>query len=180
MLIVLGGLPGTGKTTLARHIVEAFRACYVRIDTIEQTLRDTGLVDGEMGPAGYVLGYRLASENLRLGQTVVADSVNSIAITRDAWRRTGEQHDAVVIEVEVICSDPTEHRRRVESRAGDIPGLTPPTWDAVIAREYEPWDRDHIVIDTAGRTERDCVRETIGQIARAGGVAVEPFGQQTG
>ncbi|WP_371126640.1 AAA family ATPase [Variovorax sp. EL159] len=35
MLIVLGGLPGTGKTTIAREIVARSRAVYLRIDAIE-------------------------------------------------------------------------------------------------------------------------------------------------
>jgi len=37
-----------------------------------------------------------------------------------------------------VCSDVTEHRRRVEERTADIPGHAEPTWDDVISREYEP------------------------------------------
>ncbi len=38
------------------------------------------------GPEGYIVAYRLAEHNLRLGLAVVADSVNPIEITREAWR----------------------------------------------------------------------------------------------
>lgn len=54
-----------------------------------------------------------------------------------------------VVEVEVVCSDPVEHRRRAESRVLDVPGLANPTWDAIVAREYEQWTRDRLVVDTA-------------------------------
>ena len=54
------------------------------------------------------------------------------------------------IQIEIVCSNLTEHRRRVESRTADIPGLRLPTWQEVCDREYEPWDAD-IVIDTAGQ-----------------------------
>jgi hypothetical protein len=61
--------------------------------------------------------------------------------------------------VEVICSDVAEHRRRVASRSADIPGLKLPTWSEVEAREYEPWDGKHLVIDTAHRAVEGSVTE---------------------
>jgi hypothetical protein len=72
-----------------------------------------------------------------------------IASTRAAWRAVGKRAAVAVVEVEVICSDIAEHRRRVASRSADIPGLKLPTWSEVEAREYEPWDGKHLVIDTA-------------------------------
>lgn len=44
------------------------------------------------------------------------------------------------------------HRRRVESRQSDIPGLAAPAWNDVETCEYQPWNREHLVIDTANRT----------------------------
>jgi hypothetical protein len=53
------------------------------------------------------------------------------------------------VEIEVVCSDLALHRERVESRTSDIDRLTPPTWKEVLNRHYEPWDRDHLVLDSA-------------------------------
>ena len=152
MLIVFGGLPGTGKTTLARLAAREYRAVYLRIDTIEQALRSSGALAGEVGGAGYIVGYALAEANLRLGQTVVADSVNPLAITRDAWRKAASNAQSRIVEIEMICSDPAEHRRRVETRTVDVAGLVLPSWEAVQQREYEAWDRPRLVLDTAGRS----------------------------
>ena len=82
MLLIFGGLPATGKSTISQCIAKEFQAIHVRVDSIEQALRDEGLnaVYGE----GYAIAYRIAADNLSLGSTVVADSVNSIGITRDA------------------------------------------------------------------------------------------------
>lgn len=41
MLIVFGGLPGTGKSTIARALARALRATYLRVDVIEQAIRVT-------------------------------------------------------------------------------------------------------------------------------------------
>jgi predicted kinase len=107
-------------------IAEEHAATYLRIDTIEQMLRSSGvLVGDDVGPAGYLVAYKVAESNLLMGRMVVADSVNPLAVTRDAWRRVAASTSSEIVEVEVVCSDLAEHRRRVETRATDVPGLGP-------------------------------------------------------
>jgi predicted kinase len=158
VLIAFAGLPGAGKTAIAREVARRTSAVYLRIDSIEQALRDSGALRGPVDDAGYRAAYAVAEDNLRLGRTVVADCVNPIAITREAWRETARRAGARVLEVEVRCLDAREHRRRVEERAGDIPGLRLPTWDDVAAREYHSWDRERLVLDTAAQGVEECVR----------------------
>ena len=152
MLIILGGLPGVGKTTLARELARLLRAVHVRIDSIEEAIRESGAAVGSLDDAGYRVGYAVAEDNLRLGRIVIADSVNPLTVTRDAWLAVATRTGAPVAEVEIECSDAREHRRRVEQRVKEIPTETGPTWEDVISREYHAWDRARIVIDTAGRT----------------------------
>jgi len=159
LLIVFGGLPGTGKTTLARAIAADCDATYLRIDTIEQALKNAGAVTGDIGPTGYIVAYALTEANLKLGGIVVTDSVNRIAVTRDAWLKVAKDAHARIVEIEVVCSDEAEHRRRVETRVLDVPGLVPPTWKDVRDREYEPWSRPRIVIDTAHKSLEDTLAE---------------------
>jgi predicted kinase len=149
VLIIFGGLPGTGKTTLARALAEQLGAVFLRIDSIEQALRQSQAFAGSMDDAGYRVAYAVASDNLRLGRTVVADSVNPLQITRTAWRAAATAVGARAVEVEVVCSNAAEHRRRIESRLTDIPSLSLPSWQEVCDREYDPWDRAHIVVDTS-------------------------------
>jgi predicted kinase len=163
MLIIFGGLPGTGKTTLSQALARHLGAVHVRIDTIEHAITAG---DGRpAGEAGYRVGYAVAEDNLRLGRIVIADSVNPLQITRDAWRAVAGRADVPWIEVEIICADADEHRRRVESRGADIPGARQPTWEEVAAREYQPWDRAHVVIDTAGRTVEECLAQLSAALA---------------
>lgn len=146
MLIILSGRSGVGKTTIARALAAAIDAVHLRIDSIEQALRTCGVaVESE----GYVVAYAVAEDNLRLGRTVIADSVNPWPLTRDAWRSAAARASVPAIDVEIVCSDSREHRRRVETRIADVPGLTLPTWSEVADRDYRPWDREHLVIDTA-------------------------------
>jgi predicted kinase len=148
-LIVLAGLPGTGKSTIAVPLARELRASYLRIDTIEQALVDSGELVGRPRTAGYIAGYALARDQLGVGVTVVVECVNPLKVTRDAWKSVADQQRAWLLDVELVCSDPDEHRSRVENRSVDVPGLILPSWREVLDREYEEWDRDRLVIDTA-------------------------------
>jgi predicted kinase len=159
MLIIFGGLPASGKTTIARDLARQLGATYLRIDTIEQAIRDSATVSQPMNDEGYRVAYAVAEDNLRLGLTVIADSVNPVRLSRDAWIGVAHRAQARAAEVEVICSDPQLHRQRVETRSADITGLQLPTWEEVVAREYDPWEREHIVVDTAGRSVTESVEE---------------------
>lgn len=146
VLIIFGGLPATGKTTLSRELTRRLAATYIRVDAIEQSLRAAG---HDVGPIGYVIANALAAENLRLGRVVVADCVNPVLASRDGWRQTALQSSARIAEIEVICSDVALHRQRAEARTSDIAGLKLPTWQDIVSRDYERWDREHLVLDTA-------------------------------
>lgn len=158
MLIILAGLPGSGKTTLAKALSRRLGAVHVRVDTIEQNIRNAGL---EPGPAGYMVAYAVAEDNLSLGHIVVADSVNSLTITRRAWRAVAERQGVPSAEIWVRCLDKAEHRRRVDTRVTDVPGLVKPGWASTEARIFEDWETDPLIIDTAGRTPDEIVVDLI-------------------
>lgn len=166
MLVILGGLPGAGKTTLARGLAQRLAAVHVRIDSIEQALRSAPALARGVREEGYLAAYAVAEDNLRLGHTVIADSVNPIAITREAWRGVAARAGVHALEVEVVCSDSVEHRRRVETRASDIAGLALPRWEDVTARQYERWT-PACVIDTAARSAEEAIAELSARIASA-------------
>lgn len=166
MLFIFGGLPATGKSELASHLAHRLGAVYLRIDTIEQAMRDGGLEIN--GPEGYIVAYRVAADNLRLDRDVVADSVNPLAITREAWRDVARQAGTPFCEIEIICSDRAEHRRRVETRKSQVPGLRLPSWQDVVERRYELWSGDPLVVDTAGQTPAGSKQALIQLLAAAG------------
>jgi predicted kinase len=160
MLVVLSGLPGVGKTTIARALARTLGGVHVRIDSIEQALRNAGL---KVKAEGYSVAHAVAEDNLRVGRIVVADCVNPWPLTRREWRSVADRARVRVLEVEVVCSDVETHRFRIESRVADIEGHTVPTWADVLARDYHSWTSDRLVIDTA----RSSVEQSVRQIARA-------------
>jgi len=149
MLIVFGGLPGTGKTTIARALASRIGAVYLRIDSLEQAFIGAVGENVDIGAAGYLAGYAVARDNLKLGLNVIADSVNALHVTRAAWRNVAASARVAIFEIEVICSDADIHRFRVEGRIADIDRYMLPTWGSVLERHYDAWSSEHMIIDTA-------------------------------
>jgi predicted kinase len=162
-LYIFSGLPGSGKTTLSQLLAQRIKAAYLRIDTVEQALRD--LYSADVQSEGYRLSYRVAADNLHIGVSVVADSCNPIELTRREWEQVALEAKTRYINIEVICSDTHEHRQRVGTRKATVPGLRLPTWKEVENREYHGWTVDRIIIDTSGKREIECIEELISELS---------------
>jgi predicted kinase len=155
LLIEFGGLPGTGKSTLAGHLADRLDAVWLRVDEIENAMRRNGLRPGQTGIAAYSVAHDVAAGHLRRGMTVIADAVNAVAEARAGWSGLAAEAGARHLVIETECPDTTEHRRRVDERAADIPGWTYPGWAAVSERagEYQPRTDERLRVDTTRPVE---------------------------
>ncbi|WP_128291724.1 AAA family ATPase [Afifella aestuarii] len=159
LLVSLSGLPGVGKSSIASVLAAEIEAIWLRIDSIENAIRASGVVDDDMKDAGYRAAYAAAADNLALGHRVIADCVNPWMLTRDAWGEVARTADAELLEVEIICTDRDAHRQRVETRMMVSDGCAGPTWQEVVARDYRPWTRPVPVVETAGKKVCDCAAD---------------------
>ena len=163
-LIVFAGLPGTGKSTIAREVARRTGAIWLRVDSMDQAIWASRTAPADLRDWTYRAAQAVAEDNLRLGRDVIGDCVNDWTVARNGWQAAGLRGGADVLWVEIICTDPAEHRNRVETRVSDVPGLIPPSWEEVIGRDYHPWDRDRLTIDTAGRGVEECVDLVLGAL----------------
>jgi len=163
-LYIFSGLPASGKTTLARLLSQQIKAFYIRIDTVEQGLRD--LCNYKVEGEGYRLSYRLARDNLVIGHSVIADSCNPIALTRAEWQAVATATNANYVNIEVYCSDKNEHKYRVDSRECTTENMQLPTWHQVQNREYDKWDETVIRIDTFNKKSLESLKELVEKLAK--------------
>lgn len=138
-LIILAGLPGTGKTTLARRLSKALALVYLRVDCVEAPFTAQNPKAGSTGE-GYRALINLARENLELGHGVIMDTVNPLHISRAMFKALSEEVTAETFQFELKLKDRSLHKKRVEERTSDISNFRVPTWQDVLNREYEDWD----------------------------------------
>ena len=148
---MMSGLPGAGKSSLADALARRLGAVMVSVDPIEDALIRSGLpMSFETGVAAYEVGAVVALTQLRNGLAVVADAANTVESGRTVWRTVAEQAAVPLKVIEVVCSDPDVHRRRLESRRRGLVAYPEPSWDEVIRRgaEADPWTSPRIVVNS--------------------------------
>ncbi len=152
MLVVMMGLPGTGKSAIAEAIARAMGAPVFSVDPIEATLIRAGITrEQRSGYAAYDLALMLARSQLELGQSAVVDAANYIEIARAWWRELASEFGVRRVLIECVCSDAELHRRRIETRQRDIPGfIYEPSWEDIeeLRTEYEPCHEDRLILDS--------------------------------
>ncbi|MFD8216846.1 AAA family ATPase [Streptomyces sp. NPDC059697] len=151
MLIAMAGLPGVGKSAIAEAVGRALSAPVVSVDPIEAAMWRAGVARSQpTGLAAYVVAETVADGVLALGQSAIVDAVNAVDAARGQWRSLAARHGVRMAFVEVVCSDPAVHRRRLESRSRGIEGFAEPTWDAVerLRTQFVPWADHRLVLDT--------------------------------
>lgn len=148
VLVVLAGLPGTGKTTVGRLLARRLRAAYLRADVIASPLLLEGLTedDAEAGRVAYGIAREVAIENLRAGVPVVVDGVHATHERRAMWRDVAETTNTRLVQLEMTLDDEAEHRRRAEKREA-------PTWQQILDMAYDDWsetpDGRRLLVDTS-------------------------------
>lgn len=161
-LVLVGGLPGSGKTTLAAALGDITGWPVLRSDVIRKEL--AGVPAAEPAAAAYQSGIYgtehtgrthqellvRAEAALRHGHSVLLDATWRRARHRELARATAERARADV--VELCCDAPRavrERRARVRSAAGrDASDADPVIADAVAA-DADPWP-SATTLDTAG------------------------------
>jgi uncharacterized protein len=151
-LTLVGGSPGTGKTTLAGALSARTGAVVLSSDEVRKELLGVPLTDhtgaaldqGMYGPEASARTYdellRRAEELLGLGWSVVLDASWSTAQARAAARTMGERAAAEVEEVRCVApADEVADRIRARMDRGDDASDATPELARALAARFEPW-----------------------------------------
>src|SRR5262245_46749174 len=103
-LVLMTGLPCTGKSSIARAVAQALPAAWLSADRIDEALLDTGMTAAQRPDiAGYEALKALVDLQLGAGLSVVVDAVNPFDFVRAAYFDIAEKHGALVAVVVTKC-----------------------------------------------------------------------------
>lgn len=149
MLIVLSGLPGTGKSAIADGVGRALHVPVLSVDPIESAILEAGVARSfETGLAAYMVANALADRNLTDGLDTVIDAVNSVEPARDMWRTLATKHRAELRIIACVLHDPATQKARLAGRKRGL-ALPEPAWADVEGRrsEWTAWPEPHLTLD---------------------------------
>ena len=190
-LVLVGGLPGTGKSTLAKGLAERLGATLLRSDEVRKegeqpeaaeatpTALWSGLYSAARTDDVYTTLLARATTALALGETVVLDASWNLEHWRAAARRVASATVADLIELR--CEAPRSvavERIARRHQAGVDPSDATPLVAAAMALETDPWPQA-TTIDTIG-TPEDVLRTSMAIVAPRWRLPADPTVPATG
>lgn len=153
-LILVGGGPGTGKTTLARGLAEVFGGQAISTDDVRAEMVRLGELSGEAGVLGeglyapekvdavYESVLRRAHLSLCEGRTVVLDGTWGDPRHRERARQVARRATATL--VEFACAAPLDATvARIRTRTETTSQATPEIATALADRDSGVWPGAH-------------------------------------
>jgi predicted kinase len=169
VLVVLCGLPGTGKSTLARRLADALPAVIIESDRVRQRLFVPPTYTADESQHVHQVCHILIGWYLRHYHHVVYDATNLYEHHRRLAYRLGARNRAQLVVAEITANDAVIRerlapRRRKDSVAPGAEDCSDADWEVYLRmrRRAEPIQHKHITVDTSdGDVERAvrCVLE---------------------
>lgn len=176
-VVLVGGGPGMGKTTIAAQIGQEHGWPVIRSDVVRKELagiapsdhtrmapHQKGMYSPEMTERTYGEMIKRALEHVGMGHSVVLDATWAALAYRQLARKAAEVAAAELIELRCVCPEACASKRMTDRLAEgrDASDVTPDVARRLSER-FEPWP-NAIPIDTAAsfgdslRTALDAVR----------------------
>ncbi|OGD12964.1 MAG: hypothetical protein A2W20_03950 [Candidatus Aminicenantes bacterium RBG_16_66_30] len=153
MMIIMTGLPGTGKSTVAAALARELGAEVLSTDRIRREApRPPGFSRAEKGGV-YERMFIRAERRLRAGRSVVLDATFYRERLRASALSVGRRAGTCAFVVEVVCPERTV-RERMDRRLRAVRGSRPAGFEVhrIIRRSFEPVRGKHFLLDTARPT----------------------------
>jgi hypothetical protein len=154
-LILVCGLPGTGKTTVAEAIAAKTKAYVLSTDVIRKEIIDKPEYSEKEKELVYNLIFGMAQQMLGSSKSVLVDGTFYRKDLRDNVREIADAMKSEFIVVEVVC-DESVIRKRLDRRC-----KTCCTSDAdfsvyqKLKKSFEPIKEKHFTIDTSSEWKKE-------------------------
>ena len=166
-LVVLSGLPGSGKSHLAREIAARYPLAVLASDALRRALVKRPTYSQQESTRLFAAIHALVEDLLRRGISALVDATNLKEAHRQPLYEIAERTRARLLVVEVQAHDEVIRQRLASRRAGGNPvDLSEATIEVyeMMREEAEPITRTHVVVDTASGDISAAVADIIGEL----------------
>jgi len=165
VLIVMSGLPGSGKSYLSQRLADQLLAVIIEADRVRKTLFPRPTYDAQESALVHRTCQEVMRRLLRKGVRVVFDATNLVEFQREILYSLAERCDAGLLIVRTVAPEQTvrerlEHRREAASDAD---------WRVYrrMSRRQQKISRTHLCIDTSDDID-EAVRKVMRAVRRCG------------
>lgn len=171
LAILVTGVPGAGKSTLAEGLARALRVPVFSLDWQLGALMPARVLTNEnVVPIGELTTVSSMARQLQLGLDAILDVAATQAEERDRYQAVAAGLGARFVGIECVCSDEALHRSRVEGRDRGIPGWKPTVaWEHVLRMKgrWQTWTEPHLLLDSASQSPEEMLKHALDAVAAA-------------
>lgn len=164
VLVVLNGLPGTGKSYFARQIAERVPLAVLESDALRKVLVRSPSYTARENTQLFRALHEMIELLLARDVPVLLDATNTRESHRENLYEIARRHGARAMPVLLDAPEATVRqrleRRMNESPRGDSSDAGWPVYQRLLAA-WEPIGREHLVVDTSGD-----IRPAVDDLAR--------------
>lgn len=152
VLVMLSGLPGTGKSYLARKLCEQEPFVVIESDFVRKTLFNPPTYSARESALVHKVCHTLIDRLLKRGLRVIFDATNLVEFQREYVYRLADRNGAKLVIVQTVAPEEVV-RERLDKRtkARDVHDISDADWSvyARMKRRQQPIGRPHLVVDTS-------------------------------
>lgn len=152
VLFIITGLPGTGKSYLARKIAERLPVVIVQSDFVRKFIAPKPTYSSEESALVHQVARAVTERLLVAGCRVIYDATNLVEWHREKLYHVADKTGVRLVIIQTVASEQViRERLRQRHRVRDLQDMSDADWDVVelLKPEQQPIQRPHIVVDAS-------------------------------
>lgn len=166
VLIMMSGLPGSGKSYLSQRLVQQLPAIIVESDRVRKVLFPQPTYSAQESTTVHRTCQQVMRRLLNKGVRVIFDATNLVAFQREILYNLADRSGARLLIIRTVAPEQVI-RERLEGRKGTAEGASDADWRVYrrMAKREQTIRHTHLRIDTSHDID-DAVRKVLRAVRR--------------